>query len=122
MCDWINCVWKVRRVVLVCGIFVWLWCNWLNCLLLCIMWYSLLYCCEIDEFVLNIVLFVIDFLEIWFDYWGYVYVMGIDLGLECVIFVVEKFGVICFDVKVLIVVGINGKGLIIIILVVILNV
>lgn len=49
-------------------------------------------------------------LDTWLDYWSYVHVTGIDLGLERVIPVAEKLGVINPEAKVLTVAGTNGKG------------
>ena len=51
-----------------------------------------------------------DSLDTWLDYWSHVHVTGIDLGLERVIPVAEKLGVINPEAKVLTVAGTNGKG------------
>ena len=51
-----------------------------------------------------------DSLETWLDYWGHVHVTGIDLGLERVIPVAEKLGVMQPEAKVFTVTGTNGKG------------
>lgn len=51
-----------------------------------------------------------DDLQTWLDYWSHVHVTGIDLGLERVIPVAEKLGVITPDATVLTVAGTNGKG------------
>ena len=51
-----------------------------------------------------------DDLQTWLDYWSHVHVTGIDLGLERVIPVAEKLGVVTPDAKVLTVAGTNGKG------------
>ncbi|OTG71891.1 bifunctional tetrahydrofolate synthase/dihydrofolate synthase [Acinetobacter sp. ANC 4169] len=51
-----------------------------------------------------------DSLNTWLDYWSHVHVTGIDLGLERVIPVAEKLGVIRPQAKVLTVAGTNGKG------------
>lgn len=51
-----------------------------------------------------------DDLQTWLDYWGHVHVTGIDLGLERVIPVAEKLGVVSPDATVLTVAGTNGKG------------
>lgn len=51
-----------------------------------------------------------DSLDTWLDYWSHVHVTGIDLGLERVIPVAEKLGVINPEGKVLTVAGTNGKG------------
>ena len=51
-----------------------------------------------------------DTLTTWLDYWGHVHVTGIDLGLERVIPVAEKLGVMQPEAKVFTVAGTNGKG------------
>ncbi|MFW2161283.1 bifunctional tetrahydrofolate synthase/dihydrofolate synthase [Acinetobacter beijerinckii] len=51
-----------------------------------------------------------DTLTTWLDYWGHVHVTGIDLGLERVIPVAEKLGVMQPKAKVFTVAGTNGKG------------
>ena len=51
-----------------------------------------------------------DSLDTWLDYWSHVHVTRIDLGLERVIPVAEKLGVINPEAKVLTVAGTNGKG------------
>lgn len=51
-----------------------------------------------------------DTLTTWLDYWGHVHVTGIDLGLERVIPVAEKLGVMQPQAKVFTVAGTNGKG------------
>jgi dihydrofolate synthase/folylpolyglutamate synthase len=51
-----------------------------------------------------------DTLTTWLDYWGHVHVTGIDLGLERVIPVAEKLGVMQTQAKVFTVAGTNGKG------------
>jgi dihydrofolate synthase / folylpolyglutamate synthase len=51
-----------------------------------------------------------DSLNTWLDYWSHVHVTGIDLGLERVIPVAEKLGVMRPQAKVLTVAGTNGKG------------
>lgn len=51
-----------------------------------------------------------DDLNTWLDYWSHVHVTGIDLGLERVIPVAEKLGVVSPDATVLTVAGTNGKG------------
>lgn len=51
-----------------------------------------------------------DTLTTWLDYWSHVHVTGIDLGLERVIPVAEKLGVMQPDAKVFTVAGTNGKG------------
>ena len=51
-----------------------------------------------------------DSLATWLDYWGHVHVTGIDLGLERVIPVAEKLGVVNPQAKVFTVAGTNGKG------------
>ena len=51
-----------------------------------------------------------DHLQTWLNYWSHVHVTGIDLGLERVIPVAEKLGVIRPNAKVLTVAGTNGKG------------
>lgn len=51
-----------------------------------------------------------DSLATWLDYWSHVHVTGIDLGLERVIPVAEKLGVVNPSAKVLTVAGTNGKG------------
>ncbi len=51
-----------------------------------------------------------DSLDTWLDYWSHVHVTGIDLGLERVIPVAEKLGVVRPNAKVLTVAGTNGKG------------
>ncbi len=51
-----------------------------------------------------------DDLKTWLDYWSHVHVTGIDLGLERVIPVAEKLGVVSPDATVLTVAGTNGKG------------
>ena len=51
-----------------------------------------------------------DDLQTWLDYWSHVHVTGIDLGLERVIPVAEKLGVVSPDATVLTVAGTNGKG------------
>ncbi|WP_312332366.1 bifunctional tetrahydrofolate synthase/dihydrofolate synthase [Acinetobacter variabilis] len=51
-----------------------------------------------------------DSLDTWLDYWSHVHVTGIDLGLERVIPVAEKLGVINPEAKVMTVAGTNGKG------------
>ncbi|NHB59251.1 bifunctional tetrahydrofolate synthase/dihydrofolate synthase [Acinetobacter sp. 194] len=49
-------------------------------------------------------------LQTWLDYWSHVHVTGIDLGLERVIPVAEKLGVVSPQAKVFTVAGTNGKG------------
>lgn len=51
-----------------------------------------------------------DTLTTWLDYWSHVHVTGIDLGLERVIPVAERLGVMQPDAKVFTVAGTNGKG------------
>ncbi|MFG0588837.1 bifunctional tetrahydrofolate synthase/dihydrofolate synthase [Acinetobacter sp. YQ_14] len=51
-----------------------------------------------------------DTLTTWLDYWSHVHVTGIDLGLERVIPVAEKLGVMRPKAKVFTVAGTNGKG------------
>lgn len=51
-----------------------------------------------------------DTLTTWLDYWSHVHVTGIDLGLERVIPVAEKLGVMKPNAKVFTVAGTNGKG------------
>jgi dihydrofolate synthase/folylpolyglutamate synthase len=51
-----------------------------------------------------------DTLTTWLDYWGHVHITGIDLGLERVIPVAEKLGVMQPKAKVFTVAGTNGKG------------
>ena len=51
-----------------------------------------------------------DTLTTWLDYWGHVHVTGIDLGLERVIPVAERLGVMQPKAKVFTVAGTNGKG------------
>ncbi|EEH67241.1 MULTISPECIES: bifunctional tetrahydrofolate synthase/dihydrofolate synthase [Acinetobacter] len=51
-----------------------------------------------------------DTLTTWLDYWSHVHVTGIDLGLERVIPVAEKLGVMRPNAKVFTVAGTNGKG------------
>ena len=51
-----------------------------------------------------------DSLNTWLDYWSHVHVTGIDLGLERVIPVAEKLGVMQPQAKVFTVAGTNGKG------------
>lgn len=51
-----------------------------------------------------------DTLTTWLDYWSHVHVTGIDLGLERVIPVAEKLGVMQPEAKVFTVAGTNGKG------------
>ena len=51
-----------------------------------------------------------DDLQTWLDYWSHVHVTGIDLGLERVIPVAEKLGVVTPNAKVVTVAGTNGKG------------
>ena len=51
-----------------------------------------------------------DSLNTWLDYWSHVHVTGIDLGLERVIPVAEKLGVVRPNAKVFTVAGTNGKG------------
>jgi dihydrofolate synthase / folylpolyglutamate synthase len=51
-----------------------------------------------------------DHLQTWLDYWSHVHVTGIDLGLERVIPVAEKLGVVSPNAKVITVAGTNGKG------------
>ena len=51
-----------------------------------------------------------DDLQTWLDYWSHVHVTGIDLGLERVIPVADKLGVVTPNAKVLTVAGTNGKG------------
>lgn len=51
-----------------------------------------------------------DHLQTWLDYWSHVHVTGIDLGLERVIPVAEKLGVVSPNAKVFTVAGTNGKG------------
>ncbi len=51
-----------------------------------------------------------DTLTTWLDYWGHVHVTGIDLGLERVIPVAEKLGVMQPEAKVFTIAGTNGKG------------
>lgn len=51
-----------------------------------------------------------DTLTTWLDYWSHVHVTGIDLGLERVIPVAERLGVMQPDSKVFTVAGTNGKG------------
>ena len=51
-----------------------------------------------------------DTLTTWLDYWSHVHVTGIDLGLERVLPVAEKLGVIRPNAKVFTVAGTNGKG------------
>ncbi|NAR72330.1 bifunctional tetrahydrofolate synthase/dihydrofolate synthase [Acinetobacter haemolyticus] len=51
-----------------------------------------------------------DTLITWLDYWSHVHVTGIDLGLERVIPVAEKLGVMRPNAKVFTVAGTNGKG------------
>lgn len=53
---------------------------------------------------------ITDDLNTWLDYWSHVHVTGIDLGLERVLPVAEKLGVIRPDAKVITVAGTNGKG------------
>ena len=51
-----------------------------------------------------------DDLQTWLDYWGHVHVTGIDLGLERVLPVAEKLGIMRPAAKVITVAGTNGKG------------
>ncbi|WHP07325.1 bifunctional tetrahydrofolate synthase/dihydrofolate synthase [Acinetobacter corruptisaponis] len=51
-----------------------------------------------------------DTLTTWLDYWGHVHVTGIDLGLERVIPVAERLGVMQPKARVFTVAGTNGKG------------
>ena len=51
-----------------------------------------------------------DCLNTWLDYWSHVHVTGIDLGLERVIPVAQKLGVMQPQATVLTVAGTNGKG------------
>ena len=51
-----------------------------------------------------------DCLNTWLDYWSHVHVTGIDLGLERVIPVAQKLGVMRPQATVLTVAGTNGKG------------
>lgn len=51
-----------------------------------------------------------DDLETWLNYWSHVHVTGIDLGLERVLPVAEKLGVLQPKAKVFTVAGTNGKG------------
>lgn len=51
-----------------------------------------------------------DDLKTWLDYWSHVHVTGIDLGLDRVIPVAEKLGVVRPNAKVITVAGTNGKG------------
>ncbi len=51
-----------------------------------------------------------DDLKTWLDYWSHVHITGIDLGLERVIPVAEKLGVVTPNATVLTVAGTNGKG------------
>ncbi|WP_150115747.1 bifunctional tetrahydrofolate synthase/dihydrofolate synthase [Acinetobacter sp. TGL-Y2] len=51
-----------------------------------------------------------DDLKTWLDYWSHVHVTGIDLGLERVIPVAEKLGVVSPNATVFTVAGTNGKG------------
>ena len=51
-----------------------------------------------------------DTLNTWLDYWSHVHVTGIDLGLERVIPVAEKLGVMRPKAQVFTVAGTNGKG------------
>ena len=51
-----------------------------------------------------------DDLQTWLDYWSHVHVTGIDLGLERVIPVAEKLGVVTPNAKVVTVAGPIGSG------------
>lgn len=51
-----------------------------------------------------------DDLMTWLNYWSHVHVTGIDLGLERVIPVAQKLGVMQPNAKVFTVAGTNGKG------------
>ncbi|MDD2940536.1 MAG: bifunctional tetrahydrofolate synthase/dihydrofolate synthase, partial [Acinetobacter harbinensis] len=51
-----------------------------------------------------------DCLNTWLDYWSHVHVTGIDLGLERVIPVAQKLGVMRPQATILTVAGTNGKG------------
>ena len=53
---------------------------------------------------------ITDTLDTWLDYWSHVHVTGIDLGLERVIPVAEKLGVVKPNATVFTVAGTNGKG------------